>query len=177
MILKPGLALVKHAQQVVQCKSIHALLENTPWGKSNHKTIVSSLGSDKKLAVSWFNWNTQLSRAKITVRDIIDSNADCIIFVGNAIEGSQFVNAMASFPKERQIPIVSHWGITGGNFYNQTQSALRQGVTLHFIQSCFSLREYKSSPQATLAVNSAQSLFPDLTKQIEILPRAHRICT
>ncbi|BBN83531.1 hypothetical protein PA25_35160 [Pseudoalteromonas sp. A25] len=167
---KAGYKLVAHAKQTLKCKSMHALLENTPWGKSNHKTILSAAGKEDALKVTWFNWNTQFNSARIIVRDIVNSDADCILFVGNAIEGSHFVNAMASIAEPSRLPIVSHWGITGGNFLSSTKEALQQGVVLHFIQSCFSLRHYQQQPQARKAVASARAIFPKLTKHIEILP-------
>ncbi|CAH9050030.1 hypothetical protein PSECIP111951_00105 [Pseudoalteromonas holothuriae] len=167
---KAGFTLVEHAKRALKCKSIHTLLENTPWGKSNDKTIRDAAGVNNAPAVTWFNWNTQLNSAKIMIREIIQSDADCIVFVGNALEGSHFVNAMLSFPKELQIPIVSHWGITGGNFWSSARTALQQGVVLHFIQSCFSLRNYKRYPRAKATVTSAQALFPAAMKNIEILP-------
>ncbi|WP_238937533.1 ABC transporter substrate-binding protein [Pseudoalteromonas sp. S16_S37] len=167
---KAGFKLVEHARQALQCKSMHVLLENTAWGKSNHKTISATIGDDSQIEVTWFNWNTQQSSARIIIRDIINSGADCIIFVGNAVEGSHFVNAMASFPESSRLPIVSHWGITGGNFLASTKDALQQGVKLHFIQSCFSLRDYKQLPQARKAVESAKAVFPKLSEKIEVLP-------
>ncbi|WP_343043967.1 ABC transporter substrate-binding protein [Pseudoalteromonas caenipelagi] len=166
---KAGFKLVEHARQDLHCESMHALLENTPWGKSNHKTL-SAAAADNQMKVTWFNWNAQLSSARIIIRDIINSDADCVIFVGNALEGSHFVNAMASFPKSSRIPIVSHWGITGGDFLTSTKDALQQGVRVHFIQSCFSLRDYKQHPQARKAVESAKAIYPTLAEGIEVLP-------
>jgi branched-chain amino acid transport system substrate-binding protein len=155
---KAGYTLIQHAQKM-GCKNKHLLLESTPWGRSNEITMRKAMGADSSFATTWFNWNTKLNGAKIMIRDIIQTNADCIMFVGNAIEGEQFVNAMASFPKDQQLPIVSHWGITGGVFYDSVKQALGQGLVLHFIQSCFSLRDYQQNQLAQQVIERAQSLF------------------
>jgi branched-chain amino acid transport system substrate-binding protein len=164
---KAGYKMVAFAQQFLQCKQPQLLLEDTPWGRSNYENIHNAL-DNKNPKVTWFSWNTKFNTAKVLLREMIDSNTKCILFVGNAIEGTEFVNAMASFPSDKQIPIVSHWGITGGDFANNVKSALRNGLNLHFIQSCFS---FISSPPTVLTnsvIEGAKTLFPfafnDLTK-------------
>ena len=49
-------------------------------------------------------------------------------------EGVVVVRAMAAAPQEVRLPIVSHWGITGGRFYKETREALPL-VDLRFLQT------------------------------------------
>ncbi|WP_234401351.1 ABC transporter substrate-binding protein [Pseudoalteromonas sp. T1lg23B] len=158
---KAGYTLVEHAKQNLYCSNMQLLLENTPWGESNEKTMRAAVGSHSIAGVTWFNWNTQYASARIIIRDIVQSDADCILFVGNALEGKHFVNAMASFADTNKLPIISHWGITGGAFFPAVKESLNSGLVLHFIQSCFSLRDYRSHTYAKEVVTLAQRLYPE----------------
>ena len=47
-----------------------------------------------------------------------------IIFVGNSPEGVHLVKNLSA--SNQNIPIVSHWGITGGRFWEQTKKHLEK---------------------------------------------------
>jgi branched-chain amino acid transport system substrate-binding protein len=121
-------------------KKPYLLLEDTGWGRSNEKTMTQALeeSSIKPVGLSWFNWGTGNHHAKVLLRDINDSGADVIFFVGNSIEGITFINAMAELPPSLHLPIRSHWGITGGNFTNKVPVNNREKADLQFIQTNFS---------------------------------------
>ncbi|ADT67893.1 MULTISPECIES: ABC transporter substrate-binding protein [unclassified Pseudoalteromonas] len=152
---KAGYRMAQFATQTLNCKNPLLLLEDTPWGKSNNNTMLEAFG-DIKPQVEWFNWNTKINNAKLMLHQIKNTPAECILFVGNAIEGAVFINAMASFTKNERLPIVSHWGITGGDFFANVEQAIKSNLSLHFIQSCFS---FLKTPQTALTKNViAQSL-------------------
>ncbi|MBQ4850401.1 ABC transporter substrate-binding protein [Pseudoalteromonas sp. MMG012] len=162
---KAGYKIASYAVDSLNCSNPHMLLESTPWGQSNEKTIRAALKKttvkQADINVTWFNWNTQLNRSKIILRDIINSKADCILFVGNAIEGKYFVKAMGSLPDNLRLPIISHWGITGGNFYASVKDELQKNLALNFIQSCFSLKHRPLTEEGRRAILAGQALFPD----------------
>ncbi|MFY8350913.1 ABC transporter substrate-binding protein [Pseudoalteromonas sp. SSM20] len=166
---KAGYRIVSYAQQQLNCQRPHMLLEQTPWGKSNFATMSKALAQQGEANVTWFSWNTKLNKAKIMLRDIASSKADCLLFVGNAVEGKQFVEAMASLPSSIRMPIISHWGITGGDFFNNVKQYLKKDVDLSFIQSCFSLRDAQSE-LANQATKNAKILFPEQFKNAATLP-------
>lgn len=166
---KAGYRIVSYAKEHLNCQRPEMLLEETPWGKSNFSTMSKALSTKGDANVTWFSWNTKSNKAKITLRDIAAKKADCILFVGNAIEGKQFVEAMASLPAADRIPIVSHWGITGGDFFNNVKLFLESDVDLSFIQSCLSLRDTQSE-LAKKAIKDAQLLFPNGFEDPAILP-------
>ena len=56
------------------------------------------------------------------------------MLVANAPEGAVVVRSMAALPGEQRRPIVSHWGITGGGFFEDTRDALPD-VDLLFLQT------------------------------------------
>src|SRR2546421_575983 len=110
--------LAKHVTQKLAGKKPGVILENTPWGESNQAGLtkwfatmnVQPVGTEK------FNWNDpdmspQLLRLK-------SGGADTLVMVANAPEGAQVVKSRAKIGWN--VPIVSHWGISGGRFAELT---------------------------------------------------------
>ena len=67
---------------------------------------------------------------------MIADGADCVLLVCNPREGVVVIKNMAAIPSQRRVPIVSHWGITGGglNFFKEIQRHLEE-VDLTYLQS------------------------------------------
>lgn len=110
------------------------LLEQTGWGRSNNKAMTSALKASgiNPAAVLWFNWGRNdftglLNKAK-------GSGADVILFVANAPEGVTMIKSMATLPADQRLPVFSHWGITGGRFFDKTKQYLEK-VDLVFLQT------------------------------------------
>ncbi|TQF71159.1 ABC transporter substrate-binding protein [Pseudoalteromonas luteoviolacea] len=156
---KAGPKLVEFASKRA-CKKPHLLLERTPWGKSNYKSIGEALNNAQP-DVTWFDWGMKANSAKIHIREMISKGSDCLLFVGNSIEGKQLVSAMADYPNDQRLPIISHWGITGGDFFSKAKVDLASGIDLHFIQSCFSFQHRPMSPTAKDVWQRAKVLFPN----------------
>jgi len=118
----------------------YLLLEDTGWGRSNHETMLMALKQSKvgTSGISWFKWGVSLELAKQILEKIIASGADVIFFVGNAPEGETFIRAAAALGKAFNTPIRSHWGITGGDFYNSETAEVINNLDLQFIQTRFS---------------------------------------
>ena len=110
------------------------LLEQTPWGQSNQKAITIALKerSRPEPAVEWFNWGT--SDLTPQLKTFKAAQADVIILVSNAPEGAVLVKSLAALPKNQRLPVISHWGITGGDFPAIAGDAL-QAVQLSFLQT------------------------------------------
>jgi branched-chain amino acid transport system substrate-binding protein len=110
------------------------LLEQTLWGQSNQKAITTALKerSHPEPVVEWFNWGTDDLKPQLKTFEA--AKADVIILVANAPEGALLVKTLASLPKNQRLPIISHWGITGGDFPRMTGSALEK-VELSFLQT------------------------------------------
>lgn len=92
------------------------LLENTGWGRSNKKGFDQAA---KKLTLKisdtqWFNWGVKTFSAPF--QQFMEKNCDVILLVANAKEGATVVKSMLGLPLKQRLPIISHWGITGGDF-------------------------------------------------------------
>lgn len=160
---KAGYRLAQFALDEKACKQPHLLLEETGWGKGNLITLNDAIKTRLGIAPdhTWFTWGTRFHQAKEVVKEIGELDADCIIFVGNAIEGEQFVKAMADLPVESRLPIISHWGITGGNFHEKIPHEIRSKIDLNFIQTCFSFLPEPQNALSNKVLESAKKLFPD----------------
>lgn len=130
---------VDFAVKQKQCDFPRLLLEKTPWGDSNLYSISQKL-TDLKIArfsVSRFRKATRAAKAKQLLLEAYEAGNDCILFVGNATEGSVIVNEMALLDEKKRLPIISHWGITGGDFHEKVDKDKREKIDLSFIQTCF----------------------------------------
>ena len=122
--------LVRYATEQLRKGKPGLLLENTAWGQSNEVGLTKWFGdkSLKPVGVEKFNWNDpdmspQLLRLK-------NAGADHVVLVANAPEGAQVVKSRAKIGWT--VPIVSHWGISGGRFAELT-GELSDGVV--FVQT------------------------------------------
>jgi branched-chain amino acid transport system substrate-binding protein len=122
--------LVRYATEQLRKGKPGLLLENTAWGQSNEAGLTKWFGdkSIKAVGVEKFNWNDpdmspQLLRLK-------NAGADHVVLVANAPEGAQVVKSRAKIGWT--VPIVSHWGISGGRFAELT-GELSDGVV--FVQT------------------------------------------
>jgi branched-chain amino acid transport system substrate-binding protein len=107
--------LLKFAHQKFQAKKAGLMLINNPWGQSNEKGLIAASKADPTVEIAGvekFENNDvdmvpQLARLK-------DAGADSVILVVNAPPGAQMMKS-----RERmgwKVPVVSHWGISGGRF-------------------------------------------------------------
>ncbi len=165
---KAGYVLVNYAIDIEQFKHPYLLLENTGWGKSNESTIRKALeqkGISAK-GVEWFNWNLGLTGAKVKLRKIYNSGADVIVLVANATEGKTIALATSQLMKEQQLPVRSHWGITGGDFTKVINNDIRQCIDFMFLQTKFSFLNNSRSIFSYTVFEYAKRTFPDTIKDV-----------
>lgn len=160
---KAGEVLVKHSLESHYSKYPALLLEETGWGKSNAKTMQIALHKRgvPHAGIYWFKWGTRENSARILIRKIIQSGADSILMVANAPEGKVFVKAMSVMDKEKRLPFVSHWGITGGDFPTVVTAPIRNKIELSFLQTRFSFLTHPVHPLGQKVFNRAVLLFGD----------------
>jgi branched-chain amino acid transport system substrate-binding protein len=164
---KAGYVIADNAINKDKFTKPYLLLEETGWGKSNNRTMSQALNKlgVKPAGVSWFKWSTGENEARIILRNIFNSGADVIFFVGNAPEAKTFMRAMLSLDKT--LPIRSHWGITGGDFPEMINAAMREDLDLNFIQTSFSFVNHGEEKKAQEVLSKAKKLFPEAIKTAE----------
>ena len=119
------------------------LMTNTSWGRSNAaaaERALPKLPGMKIVGTSWYNWRDASLVAKYS--QLRAAGAQAIVLVANDDEAAVLVREVAALPKDQRVPILSHWGVTGGEFTAQAGPALQQ-VDFSVIQT-FSF--YKADP-------------------------------
>ncbi|MDH5425070.1 MAG: ABC transporter substrate-binding protein [Gammaproteobacteria bacterium] len=103
---------------------IGLLLTNTSWGRSNLKAAeryLQKTGSPLSVGTAWYNWRDKTLMQEYQI--LLKAGAQAIILVANDDEGASLVSEMVSLPKDQRLPIISHWGVTGGDFIGQMKTA------------------------------------------------------
>ncbi|WP_246337832.1 ABC transporter substrate-binding protein [Azospirillum oleiclasticum] len=103
------------------------LLTNTAWGRSNlaaAERYFADGSTPRPVATAWYNWR---DRSLIDKYETLHrAGAEAIVLVANDDEAAILVREVAALPKERRLPIISHWGVTGGDFVGQAGTALEE---------------------------------------------------
>ena len=110
------------------------LLWRTGWGRSNETAMTAAMKDlgVESAGVEWFN--TSERDLSDQIERLYLAGADVIMLVANPSDGLNVVETMAAQPQEHRMPIISHWGITGSDFYGQGRTAI-EAVDLTFLQT------------------------------------------
>lgn len=129
-----GPAFVRFAKEEKKAQRVGVLLPNTAWGRSNQAAIVKAASTSGISIVGerWYNWG---DKSLIELyREVHKAGAQAIVLIANEAEGAILIREIAALPENERLPIVSHWGITGGRFVELAGDALKK-VDLAVIQT------------------------------------------
>jgi len=156
-------ALVQYARKTFDAKSLGLALVNNPWGESNDKGLhVAAEEQGVKIAgVEKFedrdvDMVPQLTRLRA-------AGADVLILVGNAAPGAQVMKSLQRI--NWNVPIVSHWGISGGRF---PELAGPWSQKVAFVQT-FSFFG-KLNPVGEKVLSELKAKYPDIKGPGDVLP-------
>ncbi len=106
-------------------KQVGFLVPNTFWGRSNMQAVQryhERNALPRVMAIEWFQWGDQSMINKyIALRS---GGAEAIIFIANDAEAVFLVREMANLADAQLMPVISHWGVTGGRFADLVSPAL-----------------------------------------------------
>ncbi len=145
--LRDGLAMPKMLNEAKKrgFDKVGLLLTNTGWGRSN-KAAADQYAAGNRTPVivhtAWYNFKDTSLIDKH--ESLLKAGAKAVILVANDDEAAILVREMAALPKERRVPVLSHWGVAGGEFMKQAGPALAE-VDFSIIQT-FSF--FKAEPAA-----------------------------
>lgn len=108
-------------------KRFGVLLPTTGWGRSNEKAIKTYLLTHPDVSattIQWFMWGDKSLIDKYEIARA--SGADAFLCVTNEREGAVLVKEVAALPQAKRLPIISHWGVSGGDFTTLCGDALNQ---------------------------------------------------
>ena len=147
--------MLRHAAKK-GAKRVGLLLTNNSWGRGNHEAAEAYVASHPELKIvgaQWYNWADTNFLEKFAA--LKQAGAQAIVLVANA-EASQVVREMATLTKAERLPIVSHWGMSGGNFAEQSGPALQE-IDFTLVQT-YSFIDAKG-PKARQVLAAAQKMF------------------
>ncbi|MEW6165385.1 MAG: ABC transporter substrate-binding protein [Pseudomonadota bacterium] len=119
-------AMLRFARERHGARQVGVLVPNTGWGRSNSAALnkaAPGLGV-RIVGERWYNWGDKTLLPLL--QELRNAGAEAIILVANEVEGALLVKEMAALPDDRRLPIVSHWGVTGGQFATMAGEALEQ---------------------------------------------------
>lgn len=117
-------AMLRFAQEAKKADKVGVLVPNTVWGRSNSAALKKAAAGMGIMIVGerWYNWGDKTVLP--LYQELHAAGAQAIILVANEVEGALLVREMAALPAAQQLPIVSHWGVTGGKFAEMAGEAL-----------------------------------------------------
>jgi len=137
-------------------RKVGLMLPNTEWGRSSLKSAEITASKDTQQEIvdtQWYNWGdpSMIERYQALRK----AGAESVIFVANDREAVILVKEMANLPKEQLLPLVAHWGLTGGQFFEQAGLALKT-VDLSVVQTYSFIG--KSDPVAKRVLTGLKSV-------------------
>ncbi len=109
-------AMLKHLGQR-KLTRVGLLALNTSWGRSTRKALEEYVARNNGMRLTgtqWINWDDQLDSMTAKYQSLRGSGAQAVVLVANAEEAAVFAKALLSLPEHQRLPVVSHWGVTGG---------------------------------------------------------------
>ncbi|MED5619916.1 ABC transporter substrate-binding protein [Ideonella sp. BN130291] len=103
------------------------LLTNTAWGRSNRAAVDKYSAAHKLpkvVGTTWYNWQERSLIDKYN--KLLEADAQAVLLVANDDEAATLVKEMAALPKDKRLPVLSHWGVTGGRLFKEAGAALKE---------------------------------------------------
>lgn len=121
------------------------LLTNTAWGRSNRTAVekyVATHKSPRVVGTAWYNWQEPSLVDKYL--KLHEAGAQAVLLVANDDEAATLIKEIAALPAGMRMPVLSHWGVTGGRLFRQAGPALRE-VDFSVVQT-FSFFNARKAP-------------------------------
>src|SRR5689334_9012336 len=156
-------ALMKYAMTKFGAKKPGLMLVNNGWGESNLAGLTAAaeaagvkLAGAEKFDDKDADMTPQLQRLR-------EAGADAVILVGNAAPGAQVIKSLQR--SAWTVPIVSHWGISGGRF---PELAGSWAGKVHFVQTYSFFGQQSDIGKKVLAALMAR--YPDIKGPGDVSP-------
>lgn len=121
--------LVRYALTVIGATHPAILADTSDWGKANVAGLqawFTQLGVSESTVAGTEHFDQGDSNMTSQLERLRANGADTLIMVANAPEGAAIVRGLATLGW--QVPIVSHWGVSGGNFAEMAGKEFAEGV-------------------------------------------------
>lgn len=129
---------IQHLLRAAESRRWHRiglLVPNGAWGRSSLAAAQDFVADHHRLrivGVEWFNWGNEEFEASL--RRMRDTGAQALLLVGNEGEAARLARDLARLPAAARLPVLSHWGVSGGD-YVTLAGAAAQKVDLLTVQT------------------------------------------
>ena len=119
-------AFLRFAKEERKATRIGLLVPNTSWGRSNQSALAKSSTSQGVTIVGerWYNWGDKSLVG--LYKELAEAGAQAIVLIANEVEGAILIKEVASLPVGERLPIISHWGVTGGELAEMVGDAMQK---------------------------------------------------
>ncbi|WP_304546176.1 DctP family TRAP transporter solute-binding subunit [Sulfurimonas microaerophilic] len=114
--------IVKYTTQKYSRPAI--IVENSVWGRSNLKLMKQYCKKHNIIDAIEIVFNRGQNSFDKEITQVVNSQADSVIMVANPLEASKILQAL--YVQKKTLPIVSHWGITSGDFFQKNEDILKE---------------------------------------------------
>lgn len=116
--------MLEHARRA-GARQVALFVPNTAWGRSSEAALLAYAARRPGLRhdTFWYNWgdtdfNDRLAQARAR-------GAQALLTVTNEFEGLSILRQMAALPEAQRLPIISHWGLLGGDLATTAGATLQ----------------------------------------------------
>jgi len=164
--MRDGWAMSKLVDRAMQrgYRTLGLLTPNSSWGRSCVNAIekkISMLTKFKQpvLTRKIYNWGGEPTMLPYYLA-LANAGADALVLVANEAEAALLASELvASLPANKRLPILSHWGIIGGDAIGQSKRAILE-LDISFVQT-FNFLRTKTPAAASIATRAAKLLGTD----------------
>lgn len=143
-------------------RTLGLLTPNSGWGRSCVNAIdkkFSTLANGPALTKQIYNWGGETTLLPQYLA-LVDAGVQALVLVANEPEAALLANEIVEkLPANRRLPILSHWGLTGGDTIGLSKRTILQ-LDISFVQT-FNFRRAKNPAAARLATRAAKLLAVD----------------
>lgn len=118
-------AMLEHARER-GISRVALFVPNTAWGRSSEAALLAYRRRHPGLQheVFWYNWgDTDFTDRLVQARE---KGAQAVLTVTNEFEGLPMISQMAALPAAQRLPVISHWGLLGGDFATVARAHLER---------------------------------------------------
>ncbi|QOP41845.1 DctP family TRAP transporter solute-binding subunit [Sulfurimonas marina] len=100
------------------------IVVNSVWGRNNLKLMKQYFKKRNITEAAEVVFNRGQNSFDKEITEIVNSDADCVIMVANPIEASKILEGVKN--RKKSLPIISHWGITSGDFFKKNEETIKE---------------------------------------------------
>jgi branched-chain amino acid transport system substrate-binding protein len=143
------------------------MLANTAWGRSNREAAELHLAKTPGVTVVGTEWHNigDESLLKQYTR-LLDQGAEAILLVISDKEGASLIRSISALDAKLRVPLISHWGLTGGALVEMAGGDKLERLDFSVIQT-FSL--FRADPKRVRRVMEVARQINGVARPEEIL--------